>query len=148
MDNYILDYEHKKTIQLSNDAFYYLQYDEELLDESNLEEAQEIQQMFPFGFYINEGWTTVKDSDLIEATFIPYKKSDIDWDEYIELTKYLRAQIKWLDSNHIRLWWHNLETNSLELKGDFEVCVNEFGNKYFKTNNISTYFLKRFHKRQ
>lgn len=78
MDNYILDYEHKKIIQLSNDAFYYLQYDEELLDESNLEEAQEIQQMFPFGFYINEGWATVKDSDLIEATFIPYKKSDID----------------------------------------------------------------------
>lgn len=148
MDNYILDYEHKKTIQLSNDAFYYLIYDEELLDESNLEEAQEIKQMFPFGFYINEGWTTVEDSDLIEATFIPYKKSDIDWDEYIELTKYLRAQIKWLDSNHIRLWWYNLETNSLELKGDFEVRVNEFGNKYFKTNNISTYFLKGFHKRQ
>lgn len=123
-------------------------YEEYPLDENNLVEAQEIAQLFPLGFYIDEGWEAIEDSDLIAATFIPYKKLDIDWDEYIDLTKYIRAQIKWLDASHIRLWWYNRETNSLEFKGDFEVCINEFGNKYFKANNISTYFLKRFHKRQ
>ena len=53
-------------MQISNDAFYYLYYGEEPLDDENMEEAQEIADMFPNGFVIEDNWENVDDTDLIE----------------------------------------------------------------------------------
>ena len=42
MSNFVLDYSKKQTLQISNDAFCFLYYGEEPLDEDNLEEANEM----------------------------------------------------------------------------------------------------------
>lgn len=46
MSNFVLDYSKKQTLQISNDAFYFLYYGEEPLDEDNLEEANELSTAF------------------------------------------------------------------------------------------------------
>lgn len=152
MSNFIMDYSKKQTMQISNDAFCYLYYGEQPLDEDNLEEAEEVSAMFPYGFYIEEDWKTVENSDLIEATFVPFVKDEIDYDEYEELTKYIQQQIKWLDANTIRVWWYNTETGARELRGDFNVYTNQCGLKCFQTGDYtigkgSLFFLKHFKKK-
>lgn len=153
MDNFILDNSQEKTLQISNDAFYYLYYDEEPLDENNLIEAKNILAMFSNGFFIKDNWKALKNSDLIEATFIPYIKQEIDYDEYFEITKYIQLQIKWIDTNLIRMWRHNMQNGSRELCGDFKVYTNNYGHKCFHTGlqdnefitgKMSLYFLKNF----
>lgn len=156
MSQFRLDYSQQQTMQISNDAFFYLLEEEEPLDEENLEEAYEILALFPHGFNIEENWKAIEDSDLIECTFVPYVEDDMDFDEYEELTKYLQQQIKWLDANTIRVWWYNLQTGARELRGDFKVYTNKYGLKCFHTGNqdedfvtgkMSLYFLKNFKKR-
>lgn len=157
MSQFRLDKSRALELQITNDAFFYLLEEEEPLDETNLEEAQEILAMFPNGFVIEEGWKPVEDSDLIEAIFIPYIIDNADYDEYFELTAYIQMQIKWLDTTHIRMWWYNSKTGSRELQGDFKVCTNEYGLKYFYTGNQdesfvagknSLFYLKHFKKKQ
>lgn len=154
MAQFRLNYDKAQTMQISNDAFFFITKKEEPLDEENLKEAQDVLNMFPNGFYIEENWKLVEDSDLIEATFIPY--IDDDWDEYQDLTKYIQMQIKWLDANHIRVWWYNREKGTREIQGDFNVYTNRHGFKYFHTGEqdkefvpekMSLYFLKNFNKR-
>lgn len=156
MAQFKLDYSKAQTMQISNDAFFFITEEEEPLDEENLEEAQEVLSMFPNGFYVEENWKPVEDSDLIEATFIPYVEDEDDWDEYQDLTKYIQMQIKWLNANHIRVWWFNNQTGTRELRGDFKVYTNKYGLKCFHTGNqdedfvtgkMSLYFLKNFKKR-
>lgn len=156
MAQFKLDYSKAQTMQISNDAFFFVTEEEEPLDEENLEEAQEILSMFPNGFYVKENWKSVEDSDLIEATFIPYVEDNDDWDEYQDLTKYLQIQIKWLDANHIRAWWYNSQNGTRELQGDFKIYINQHGlkcfhtgeqNKEFEPGKMSLYFLKHFSKR-
>ena len=157
MSLFLLNRSKTLELQISNDAFFYLLEEEEPLDEANLEEAQEILAMFPNGFVIEDGWKPVEDSDLIEATFVPYTIDNADYDEYFELTKCLQMQIKWLDSIHIRMWHYNSETGARELQGDFRVYTNEYGLKCFHTGNQdegfksgknSLFFLKHFQKKQ
>lgn len=156
MSNFVLDYSKKQTLQISNDAFCFLYYGEEPLDEDNLEEANEVSEMFSDNFYIEDDWKAVDDSDLIECTFVPYVEDQADYDEYENLTKYIQQQIKWLDANHIRVWWFNNQTGTRELRGDFKVYTNKYGLKCFHTGNqdedfatgkMSLYFLKNFKKR-
>ena len=66
MSNFVLDYSKKQTLQISNDAFCFLYYGEEPLDEDNLEEANEVSEMFSNNFYIEDDWKAVDNSDLIE----------------------------------------------------------------------------------
>lgn len=156
MSRFRLDKSQALELQITNDAFFYLLEEEEPLDEANLEETQEILTMFPNGFVIEESWKPVEDSDLIEATFIPYIADSADYDEYHGLTKYIQIQIKWLDTTHIRVWWYNSETGTRELQGDFKVYVNEYGLKCFHTGNQdedfvagknSLFYLKHFKKK-
>lgn len=156
MSQFRLDYSQRQTMQISNDAFFYLLEEEEPLDEENLEEAYEIFALFPHGFNIEENWKAVEDSDLIECTFVPYVEDDMDFDEYEELTKYLQQQIKWLDANTIRVWQYNLKTGARELRGDFKVYTNKFGHRCFHTGDqdkefvagkMSLFFLKYFKKK-
>lgn len=77
---YKLDPSKAQTWLISNDAFFWLKDEEDPLDESNLEEAEEILAMFPNGFVIQDNWKYTE-PDTIEATFIPYIESeDIVWD--------------------------------------------------------------------
>lgn len=156
MAQFKLDYSKAQTMQISNDAFFFITEEEEPLDGVNLEEAQDVLSMFPNGFYVEENWKPIKNSGLIEATFIPYVKDEDEWDECQDLTKYLQMQIKWLDANHIRAWWYDCQKGTRELQGDFKVYTNQYGLKYFHTGEqdkgfilgkMSLYFLKHFNKR-
>ena len=156
MAQFRLDCSKAQTVQISNDAFFFITEEEEPLDEENLEEAQEVLSMFPNGFYVEENWKPVEDSDLIKATFIPYVEDNYDYDEYQDLTKYIQVQIKWLDANYIRAWQYNNQKGTRELQGDFKVYTNRYGLKCFHTGEqdeevvpgkMSLYFLKHFSKR-
>ena len=68
---------------------------------------------------------------------------------------HIQQQIKWLDTNHVRVWWFNSQTGARELQGDFKVYTNEYGHKCFHTGNqdenfitgkMCIYFLKNFKK--
>ena len=106
---YKLDYNKKITIQLSNDAFFYLKDGEELIDDANADEVAEIIAMFEFenGYYIEDSWQYVNDSDLIEATFVPYVEEQWDFDEYIDLFNGWQLQIKWLNTELVRARLYN-----------------------------------------
>lgn len=156
---FTLDHNNARTLQISNDAFYYLSYGEEPLDESNLEEAEEVVSMFPNGFCIDENWHEVEDyPGMVEATFIPYIEDQADYDMYEDLTPYIQQQIKWLeDGKTIRVWWYNKKTGERNLRGDFKVYTDKFGNKCFHTGDqektfesgkCSLYYIKHLKKRQ
>lgn len=156
MNQFRLEYDKAQTLQISNDAFFLITAEEEPLDEENLEEAQEILSMFPNGFYIKEDWKTVENSDLIEATFIPYVEDTDVWDECQNLTNNIQLQIKWLDAGHIKAWWYNNQNGTRELKGIFKVYADKNGNKCFHTGDqnkeftsgkMSLYYLKHFSRR-
>lgn len=151
MAQFKLDNSKAQTLQISNDAFFFITEEEEPLDDANLEEAQEILGMFPKGFYVEDNWRYVEDSDLIEATFIPYVENTDDYDEYQNITKYVQIQIKWIDANHVKTWLYNSQKGTRELLGEFEVYTNEYGRKCFKTGEIpgktNLFFIKYFNKR-
>ena len=156
---FTLDYNNARTLQISNDAFYYLSYGEEPLDESNIEEAKEVVSMFPNSFYIDENWREVEDCPgMIEATFIPYIEDQADYDMYQDLTSNIQQQVKWLeDRKAVRVWWYNKKTGERSLKGEFKVYTNKFGNecfhtgdqeKAFESGKCSLYYIKHLKKRQ
>ena len=81
---YTLDQSKAVTMQITNDTFFYLKEEEEPLDETNLDEANEILEMFSNGFVIADNWEYVDDEpDTIQVTFIPYVEEQQDWDGYI-----------------------------------------------------------------
>ena len=144
-----LDYSRAEVLQLSNDAFYYLKDEDEPLDELNLEEAQEIMAMFPNGFIIDDDWSAIEDSDLIEAKFIPYVQDTSECSEYCELARNVYLQLIRLDNNRIEVWWCNDNIGTRDLYGQFDILTNKFGLQYFtKGPGQSVYFLKNFVKRQ
>lgn len=127
---YRLDATKAETLQISNDTFWYLYQEDEMLDESNMEEAKEIMQMFPFGFIIKDDYKCVEgEQDLIECTFIPYiKDTNIQWDgesrcnstdPFVVLFKYMndKCYIRWMDERNGKI-----------------ICEGEFSIVYFNGN--------------
>lgn len=77
-----LDYEKAEIRQLSSDAFFLLLKNEPPLDEDNIKEANEIREMFPDGFEIEDSWKYIEDG-CIEAKFIPYaitESNEAEWE--------------------------------------------------------------------
>ena len=151
-----LDYNKAQQFQLTNDAFFYLYAGEMPLDDANLDEAFEIQNMFPDGFYIEDTWTAIDDTDLIEAVFIPLIDSEelFDYDEYLELSNNVHIQIKWLDKSHVKVWWANVYDGTRKpfRLGKYEVKKNNKGHLYFGDGDIRAgkgcmFYLKRFKKK-
>lgn len=154
-----LNYERKETIRLTNDAFYYLLEGEEPLDEDNLAEALHLTSLHPNGFQINDGWTVVEGSDLIECEIIPYEVEEeeiCDYDEYLEVAKNCHLRIKHVNDNKVRLWKYDVETDKQEYIGEFQLHTNKFGlvcfqtgpqNEEFRPGKACLYFLKNFKKK-
>ena len=146
---YSLDYSKAETLQLTNDAFFYLYQGEELLDEGNMAEVEEVLSMFPNGFEVEESWAEVPQTDLIAAVFIPYIEERLNYDEYDELCKGYELQIKWLAPELIQVWRHNRRAGTRIECGPFEVRTNQWGNRYFEIPSVSNrqpsiFFLKHF----
>ena len=149
---YSLDYSKRVSLQLTNDAFFYLYQGEELLDEGNMAEVEEVLSMFPNGFEVEESWAEVPQTDLIAAVFVPYIEEQIDYDEYDELCKGYELQIKWRGPALIQVWRHNRRAGTRTECGPFEVRTNQWGNRYFEIPPVtgkqpSVFFLKHFKKR-
>lgn len=125
---YKLDNTKAKQLQLSNDAFYYLMYGEDPLDDDNLDEAKEIAAMFPFGFSISD-WEYVEgENDLIEATFIPYIEDDVKYDgwmDYLAKNWIFKYRMTSTTTAHIHI--DNEVTG--EVHADFECTVVKYKNK-------------------
>lgn len=114
------------TLQLTNDAFYYLKEDEDPLDEDNLEEALEVLSMFPNGFEIEDNWKPVEDSDLIEATFIPYIEVNEDYDMSCRMAQGYHWQIKFTRENrYVKLWSFKESTNERVYMGEFQLRMSK-----------------------
>lgn len=134
----------KETIlQLSNDAFFYILSGEQPIDETNLDEANEILDMFPNGFYI-KSWEPIDNSDLIQAVFVT-EDNESEWLRY-NITKYIQIQIKWLDSTHIIQREINSQANTMSETKEFSVLTNKYGLQYYINQFGSTIFINRFTK--
>ena len=125
---YVLDSNKAVVMQISNDAFFFLKEDEEPLDEDNLDEANEILQMFPNGFVISDNWEYVEDEpDTVQVTFIPYVEEQQNWDGYIEMFGGWIIQFNILnnESAHIR---HYNETTG-KIFSEQDCLIKYYNNK-------------------
>lgn len=145
------DYSNKRTLQLSNDAFWYLYMGEEPIDTDNLEEAAEVMAMFPNGYEIEEGWEEIDDEGLIEAVFIPYKAEASRYDLKHVLSKYLELHLTWLDDTHTKatVMDYYPATGKSELYGTVDIKSTPKGLKYFEKGTLgkgdySRFYLKHF----
>lgn len=122
MAQYKLDSTKAQQLQMSNDAFHYLMYGEEPLDDDNLDEANEIAAMFPNGYSIGD-WEYVEDeTDLIKATFIPYIKDDIKYDGWMNyIAKNWVLKYKMFDQHNAHIHIENEATG--EVHTDFDCNV-------------------------
>ena len=155
MDNFIADKTKKQVLVISNDTFYHLYCEEELLDEANKAEVDMIISNFPNGFYIEDNYKFLDNTGQVEIEIIPYTAVNTDFDEYCQLTSNMQLQIKWVDNTNIIAHLLDTETGIRTHYGNFKVYVNKFGNKCFHTGNqdedfvtgkMSLYFLKHFKK--
>lgn len=130
---FILDKSKAKVWQLSSDAFFYLYSEEPMLDEDNMEEAEEVLASCPNGYEIQDDWAYV-DDDLIAATIIPYSDNIVDYDVEFPLTKDMALWLKWKDSNTVEVWEHHFSTGEIKSYGPgiFDVKTNQFGKRYFE----------------
>lgn len=116
---YKLDNTKARQLQMSNDAFHYLMYGEEPLDDDNLDEANEIAAMFPFGYSIGD-WEYVEgENDLIEATIIPYVKDDVRYDGWMDfIAKNWIFKYRTIDATTVHVCIENEVTGEVHLDCD------------------------------
>lgn len=131
---YVLDYKNKKTLQLSNDAFFMLYQDEEPIDDDNREEANEINQMFPNGFTIDDNWDYVEDTDMVEATFIPYIESSFDYDLYFNTFNGWQFQVKILKDNKIVTRYFKEGSEDYDFMQEYVTSVKLVNNKQWASS--------------
>lgn len=143
---YKLDATKSQTLQISNDAFWYLYQEDEMLDESNMEEAKEVMQLFPFGFIIKEDFKVVEDeTDLIECTFIPYIEDiDIKWDGESRCLNSKKVDphvllFKVINHNKCFIRWMDERDGRISHEGEYEV-VYFGGNPWCKIPSGSKLF--------
>jgi hypothetical protein len=79
-----LDYDvnDAQTFQITNDAYHWLAFKEPCLDDENYEEAEEIKEMFPYGFKFDSKVEFVENSDLVEVIIIPIQLISNEFTHY------------------------------------------------------------------
>lgn len=132
-----LDKSKSVTVNMTNDAYNYILYDDSMIDESNMEEVEKYESMFPNGFeikFIRES----ENSDLIEVEITPYIDDDFQYDRIIELFGGNVIQVQTHDS-HVNIRFYN-ETECKELwQETCEIQINDFNKEYIVTSAGSMY---------
>lgn len=119
---FALDKSKAITLQISNDAFYYLKDGEDPIDEENLHEAYEIQEMFPNGFQIQDNWSIVENvHDLLEVTFIPYVEDTNDWDGCFMMVNNWVYRFKILNKSKCILSMYNEQTGDESFNDECDI---------------------------
>ena len=125
---YELNYNKAEYYKLSNDAFYNLLYDEEMLDDMHQNEVDEIRAKYPNGFEIeDDSWDELdgEDAGLIECTIIPYEESQYAYTHQVKLFNNWIIHIK-----HI-----NTLTGDEYGEENVEPFVNRYGNVQINYGN-------------
>lgn len=119
---YRLDNSKTQTFQISNDAAYYLMYGDEPLDEDNLDEAKEIEAMFPHGYSVSS-WELVEgDEGLIEIVLVPYVQDDIKYDGQVDfVAKNWVLRYKYINSDFAHINIYNNQTGEVHMDFDCRV---------------------------
>lgn len=154
--NYILRPEQSKVIVMSSDAYYYLLCGEEPLDDDNYSEINTLMREYPNGYELSDIISADNERGLITTKITPYDVNDMEYDLYLQLTKYISVQLAWVDAGRkaVRVWWYNNRSGAREYKGEFLIRTNEFGQEYFQTGDqsaqefvsgrMSMYYIKEF----
>lgn len=135
----------EKTLELSNDTFWYLtQGQEPICDpQEMIDELEDIHTMFPCGFEI--GKYSANPDGTYDITFWPYEEvPDIfPVDYFWNGTKEKQLQVHLLPTgNCLEYQWVHIKSKSV-LEGPHKVpIVTLEGNKAFRTIVGSTIFLK------
>lgn len=125
---FILDKSKSVIMQVSNDTFFYLKDDEPPLDEANLDEANEILEMFPNGFIISDNWEYVEnESDIIQVTFIPYIEKQEEWDGYAIMFNGWILNFKIANSEFAYIQHYNKNTG--EIFGEQDASIEYYYKK-------------------
>lgn len=142
-----LDINNKVQLQLSCDAFYLLYCGDEPLDDNNIEEADEIAAMFPYGFFIEDYDFVENDKSLIEAIFIPYRPSTFLADSYIQLTTSAKLEVRKLSDTELEYRLYDIDRGELQdiwARNIVPIEVNKYGRQFFTTRGGSIFYLKEF----
>lgn len=127
-----LNYDKAEYCKLSNDAFYSLLYDEEMLDDSHQDEVDAIRAKFPNGFEIEEdSWDELDgdDAGFIECTIIPYEESAYAYTHQVKMfNDWVILIAPNADWSKLHIKHVNLRTGAEYGEEDVEPFTNRYGN--------------------
>lgn len=119
------------SLQLSNDAFCMLYFGEDPIDTDNVEEAEEVNAMFPHGFLIID-YDYVENSDLVECVFVPYiDVSDNIYDHTHDVPFDAKYKIELFNDWHIEFKYND---NSSSI--DYRFVSSKYGPKPIYTAQV------------
>lgn len=135
--NYVLDFEGKVEVKLSNDAFYFLRDDEPPIDDSCMDEVNSIYEIFENGFIFEDSYKFI-DNGLVLATIVPYVEDSFDYDLYFEVAKETEYQIKYLSETKVLARYYN-STKRAYFEEELDIKINKFGKPEIHTRRGSIY---------
>lgn len=135
--NYVLDFEGKVEVKLSNDAFYFLRDDEPPIDDSCMDEVNNIYEIFENGFIFGDDYKFIENG-LVLATIIPYVEDSFDYDLYFEVAKETEYQIKYLSETKVQARYYN-STKGAYFEEELDIKINKFGKPEIHTSRGSIY---------
>lgn len=143
---YELNYDKAEYYKLSNDAFYNLLYDEEMLDDAHQSEVDEIRAKYPNGFEIeDDSWDELsgEDAGLIECTIIPYEESQYAYThQVVFFNNWIILVAPNADWSKLHIKHFNTRTGEEYGEEDVEPFINNYGNvqiNYGKPNKSGVY---------
>lgn len=135
----------EKTLELSNDTFWYLtQKQEPICDPQEMaDELEDINTMFPYGFEI--GKYSANSDGTYDITFWPYEEvPDIfPVDYFWNMTTEKQLQVHLLPTGNLLEYRWIIDNTKEVIEGPYKVPIITLeGNKAFRTKAGSTIFLK------
>lgn len=135
----------EKTLELSNDTFWYLtQGQEPICDPQEMtDELEDIHTMFPYGFEI--GKYSANPDGTYDITFWPYEDEPTIFpiDYFWNFTKETQLQVHILPGGtHLEYRWIKINTKEVIEGIETRRIITLEGNKAFITKAGSTIFLK------
>lgn len=125
-----VDYNLEKAeiVQLTNDAYYYLAFDEPCLDDENMDEVKEFKERFPYGFKFNPGIEPVEGTDLIECTVIPICECNTPYTHYKVMNKWFKNEFYYSEDKKRACYRiYNMYNGFFVDLGWSDVIINKFG---------------------
>lgn len=147
MSRVVLDQTKRASLTISTDAFYFLYFDEECLDELNMVDVHKLKERYPLGFEIAE-YMVEATGDKTRVQVIPYIEDPLRPTHFQEMSKYTRLDIR-LEGDTVYYRWANCEKEPEQLREVHKVPVkiSNFKKRYFSfesSPDISMIYLEHF----